>query len=158
MRARPLIGVLVGSDSDRMIADAVQSILDDLSIPHEILVASAHRDPDKVRSYSKGAERRGIRVLIGIAGLAAALPGVMSSHTKLPVIGIPVATGPLQGIDALLSIAQLPSGVPAATMGLGSSGAKNGALLAARILALQDDGLRKRLSRYRPGKKPRKAV
>ncbi len=146
---KPKVGILVGSESDRAVADCASGVLADLAIPHEVVIASAHRDPDKVRTYSRGAEKRGILVLIGIAGMAAALPGVMSSHTKLPVIGVPVPAGPLRGVDAILSMVQLPSGVPVGTVTLGNSGGRNAALLAARIVAGHDDALRKKLGRFR---------
>lgn len=147
--AKPLVGILVGSESDRAVADAASGILDSLSIDHEVVIASAHRDADKVRDYSRGAEKRGLKVIIGIAGMAAALPGVISSHTQLPVIGVPVPVGPLNGVDAILSMVQLPSGVPVGTVTLGNSGGRNAALLAARILAGHDELLRNRLGRFR---------
>ncbi|MFH1681899.1 MAG: 5-(carboxyamino)imidazole ribonucleotide mutase [Candidatus Eisenbacteria bacterium] len=141
--------MVLGSRSDRSIADAAGAVLDRLGIAHEVVVASAHRDPERVRRYAAGAERRGIRVIIAVAGLAAALPGVVASHTALPVVGVPVPAGPLAGVDALLSMVQLPLGVPVGTVALGETGGKNGALLAARILALGDSALRRRLLRYR---------
>ncbi len=147
--SRPLVGILLGSRSDLAIAEAATATLDRLAIPHELLVASAHRDPDEVRRYARGAERRGIRVILAVAGLAAALPGVVASHTSLPVIGVPVPAGPLRGLDALLSMMQLPSGVPVGTVALGETGGRNGALLAARILALSDPAIRRRLARMR---------
>ncbi len=148
-RSKPTVGILVGSESDRGVADAASGVLEKLRIEHEVVIASAHRDPEKVRDYSIEAEERGIRVLIGIAGMAAALPGVMSSHTQLPVIGVPVPVGPLNGVDAILSMVQLPSGVPVGTVTLGNSGGRNAALLAARIIAGHDELLRKRLERFR---------
>jgi phosphoribosylaminoimidazole carboxylase PurE protein len=148
-KATPAVGVILGSVSDRAIGEAAAEMLDRLGIPHEIVVASAHRNPDEVRRWARSAEKRGIRVVIAAAGLAAALPGVVASHTMLPVIGVPVASGPLRGMDALLSMVQLPSGVPVGTVALGETGGKNGALLAARILALHDPGLRGRLLRMR---------
>lgn len=150
----PLVGILLGSESDREVADAASGILEKLQIPHEVLVASAHREPDKVRDYSREAEERGIQVLIGIAGMSAALPGVMSSHTLLPVIGVPVSAGPLSGFDAILSMVQLPSGVPVGTVTLGRSGGRNAALFAARIIAGRDGALHKRLRSFRLKKGP----
>lgn len=142
------VGIVIGSVSDREIADAAAVILDRLKISHELTVASAHRDPEKVRRYAKGAERRGVRLIIAVAGLAAALPGVLASHTTLPVLGVPVPAGHLKGIDAILSMVQMPSGVPVGTLGLGTTGGKNAALLAARVLARGDADLKKRLVRY----------
>jgi phosphoribosylaminoimidazole carboxylase PurE protein len=138
MSARPLVGILVGSESDR---ERMQPALDELDargIAHEFEVRSAHRDPDAVAEYAKSARERGLRVLIAGAGLAAALPGVVAAHTELPVIGVPFRSSKslLDGLDALLSIAQMPPGVPVACVGVDN--AKNAAVLAARILALQD--------------------
>lgn len=143
------VGIIMGSRSDASVAEAAVEMLDRLRISSGITVASAHRDPDKVRRYANGAERRGIRVILAIAGLAAALPGVVASHTLLPVIGVPVVSGPLRGIDAILSMMQMPGGVPVGTMGLGEAGGRNGALLAAAILAGSDRALHRRLARYR---------
>jgi 5-(carboxyamino)imidazole ribonucleotide mutase len=131
---RPLVGILVGSDSDR---ERMQPALDELAgrgIPHELEVRSAHRDPDAVAEYARGARERGIRVLIAGAGLAAALPGAVAAHTDLPVIGVPLRSekSVLDGLDALLSITQMPPGVPVAAVGVDN--AKNAAVLAARIL------------------------
>jgi len=142
------VGIVLGSASDREVADAAAAILDRLKISHEVTVASAHRDPEKVRRYAKGAERRGVRLIIAVACLAAALPGVLASHTTLPVFGVPVPAGHLKGIDAILSMVQMPSGVPVGTLGLGKTGGKNAALLAARVLARGDADLKKRLARY----------
>jgi 5-(carboxyamino)imidazole ribonucleotide mutase len=131
---RPLIGILVGSDSDR---ERMQPALDELAdrgISHELEVRSAHRDPDAVAEYARGARERGIRVLIAGAGLAAALPGAVAAHTDLPVIGVPLRSekSVLDGLDALLSITQMPPGVPVAAVGVDN--ARNAAVLAARIL------------------------
>jgi 5-(carboxyamino)imidazole ribonucleotide mutase len=130
----PLVGILVGSDSDR---ERMQPALDELEahgIPHELEVRSAHRNPEAVAEYARGARERGIRVLIAGAGLAAALPGAIAAHTDLPVIGVPLRSrmSVLDGLDALLAIAQMPPGVPVATVGVDN--AKNAAALAARIL------------------------
>ena len=130
----PLVGIVVGSESDR---EAMQAALDELTdrgIPHELEVRSAHRAPDAVADYGKRARGRGLRVLIAGAGLAAALPGVLAAHTDLPVIGVPLRSSKtvLDGLDAVLSIVQLPPGVPVACVGVDSS--RNAALLAARIL------------------------
>jgi 5-(carboxyamino)imidazole ribonucleotide mutase len=134
MAEQPLVGILVGSESDR---ERMQPAMDELSergIAHEFEVRSAHRTPDAVAEYAKGARDRGLRVLICGAGLAAALPGVVAAHTDLPVIGVPLRSSKsiLDGLDALLSIVQMPPGVPVATVGVDN--AKNAAVLAARIL------------------------
>ena len=130
------IAIVVGSKSDiPYVADAEEVLKENL-VPYEIKVLSAHRKPDETAEFSRQAAGRGIKIIIAAAGLSAALPGFIASHTTLPVIGIPVATGPLSGVDALLSILQMPSGVPVATVGLGKQGPKNAALLALRILNL----------------------
>ena len=131
----PVVGILVGSESDRERMQAAIDQLDELGIGHEFEVRSAHRTPDAVAEYAKGARERGLRVLICGAGLAAALPGVVAAHTDLPVIGVPLrsSSSVLDGLDALLSIVQMPPGVPVACVGV--DGARNAALLAARILA-----------------------
>jgi 5-(carboxyamino)imidazole ribonucleotide mutase len=134
--ADPIVGILVGSESDRERMQAALDELDARGIAWEFEVRSAHRTPDAVADYAKSAAGRGLRVLICGAGLAAALPGVVASHTELPVIGVPLrsSTSVLDGLDALLAIAQMPPGVPVATVGVDN--AKNAALLAARILAI----------------------
>jgi len=145
----PLIGILIGSESDRdLIAPALQ-ILTEHQVPHELTVMSAHRNAEKVRSYALAAEGRGIKVLIAAAGYAAHLPGVLASWSMLPVIGIPLPTSDLKGVDSLLAIAQMPGGIPVACVGIGKSGAKNAALAAIQILALQDDRLRLAYRTYR---------
>ncbi len=145
----PVIGVVMGSPSDRSVMDEAVSMLDRFEIPNEVVVLSAHRQPDATRRYAQQAEERGLKVLIAGAGLAAHLPGVLASYTTLPVIGVPVPGSSLGGLDSLLSIAQMPSGVPVATVSLGIPGARNAALLAAAMLALSDDQLRARLQEYR---------
>jgi 5-(carboxyamino)imidazole ribonucleotide mutase len=134
--SRPVIGILVGSDSDRDKMQPALDELDSLGIPHEFEVRSAHRDPVAVAEYARSARERGLRVLIAGAGLAAALPGAVAAQTDLPVIGVPLRSekSMLDGLDALLAIAQLPPGVPVATVGVDS--ARNAAILAARILSL----------------------
>jgi phosphoribosylaminoimidazole carboxylase PurE protein len=139
MSERPLVGILIGSESDR---ERMQDALDELTklgIPHELEVRSAHRDPEAVAEYARGARGRGLRVLIAGAGLAAALPGVVAAHTDLPVIGVPLRSSKsvLDGLDALLSIVQMPPGVPVACVSV--DGARNAAALAARILAAGAD-------------------
>ena len=142
----PLVGVVMGSDSDwRIMSDASQ-ILADLQIPHEVEVVSAHRTPDKLMSYGRDARARGIRVIVAGAGGAAHLPGMLASVTTLPVVGVPVPLATLDGLDSLLSIVQMPAGVPVATVSIG--GAKNAGLLAARILGATDADLAAALDAY----------
>ncbi len=129
-----LVGILMGSASDAETMAETERILKDNHVPYEINVFSAHRNPDKVRRYAKGARQRGIRILICGAGMAAALAGVVSSHTDLPVIGVPIETKSLKGMDSLLSTVQMPGGVPVACMAIGKAGAKNAGIFAVRIL------------------------
>ncbi|MBU0759645.1 MAG: 5-(carboxyamino)imidazole ribonucleotide mutase [Candidatus Omnitrophica bacterium] len=131
---RPLVGILMGSKSDADTMFETEKILKEYKIPYEINVLSAHRNPDKVRQYAKSAKKRGLKVLICGAGMSAALAGVVSSFTDLPVIGVPVYTTALKGIDSFLSTMQMPAGVPVAAMAIGKPGAKNAAIFAARIL------------------------
>ncbi|MBN1334256.1 MAG: 5-(carboxyamino)imidazole ribonucleotide mutase [Synergistales bacterium] len=142
--ANPLLGIVLGSASDSQHAYTIGKILDELGIPFEVTISSAHRTPEDVVSYSISSKKRGIRAIIAVAGLSAALPGVIAAHTDLPVIGVPVASGSLGGIDALLSITQMPPGVPVASVGI--NGSKNAAILAARILALIDDNISEKLA------------
>ena len=146
---RPRVGIVMGSDSDLEVLRETIKVLDDLGIPHEVVVASAHRTPEQTRRYATRAERRGIRVLIAGAGGAAALPGFLASLTSLPIIGVPINSSPLNGLDALLSMAQMPKGVPVATVAVGRWGAANAGILAAQILALSDGRVRKRLAAFR---------
>ena len=141
----PVISVVMGSDSDLPVMGETVKILENFGIPHEVFLTSAHRSPERTTSFAKEAAKRGIKVIIVGAGAAAHLAGVIASQTLLPVIGIPIDATALGGIDALLSIAQMPGGVPVATMAVGKAGAKNAALLAVRILALEDDSLEKKL-------------
>lgn len=141
------VGIVTGSASDKAIVEKVTSVLDEFGIAWEWNVLSAHRTPNKVAKYTKAAEERGLKVLIGIAGLAAALPGVLAAHTVLPVIGVPGDGGPLSGVDALHSIVQMPPGIPVATVGIGNG--KNAGYLAVHILALLDPALRSKLIAYR---------
>ncbi len=145
----PLVGIVLGSDSDLAVLVDALKVLDRLQISHEVIVASAHRTPERTRRYAQEAAARGIRVLIAGAGGAAALPGFLASETSLPVLGVPVASTPLNGLDSLLSMAQMPKGVPVATMAIGPGGAANAALLAAQILALSDEGIGKRLASFK---------
>lgn len=147
---RPVrVGIVLGSDSDlEVMLDAVTT-LDALEIGSEVVVTSAHRTPKRTEEYAASAAGRGLGVLIGAAGGAAALPGVLAALSPLPVIGVPLASTPLNGIDALLSIVQMPPGVPVATVAIGTWGARNAAILAAQILATGDAALRERLVTYR---------
>ena len=140
-----LVGVIMGSRNDWETMKSAADVLDELQIPCERFVVSAHRTPSRMVEYASGAAGRGIKVIIAGAGGAAHLPGMVASETNLPVIGVPVQSRALQGLDSLLSIVQMPGGIPVATMAIGNSGAKNAGILAARILALSDDALRRRL-------------
>jgi 5-(carboxyamino)imidazole ribonucleotide mutase len=143
------IGIIMGSQSDWPTMKAAAEILDELQLPYETGIVSAHRTPDRLWAYGKTAAERGLQVIIAGAGGAAHLPGMMASKTRLPVIGVPVQTQALSGIDSLYSIVQMPRGFPVATMAIGASGAANAGLMAACILALQDDSLAQRLDAWR---------
>jgi 5-(carboxyamino)imidazole ribonucleotide mutase len=145
--ARPRVGIVGGSRSDFPILEKAKELLGELGIDHELRVVSAHRTPDLLFQYAEGAAGRGLEVIIAGAGGAAHLPGMLASKTLLPVIGVPIPTQNLGGLDSLLSIVQMPRGVPVATVAIGN--AENAALLAAEILALHDTGLRARLEAYR---------
>ena len=144
-----VIGVILGSRSDLELGQETAKVLSLLKIGYELSIFSAHRTPDKLRKYAKNVEMRGVKVVIALCGAAAHLPGVIASYTTLPVIGVPLSGSELKGIDSLLSIVQMPKGVPVATVSLGKAGAINAAILAAEILALEDVSLRKRLKGYR---------
>jgi len=147
---RPVkVGIVLGSDSDLEIMLETVKVLDALEIGCEVIVSSAHRTPKRTEEYAATAAARGLGVLIGAAGGAAALPGVLAASSPLPVIGVPIASTPLGGMDGLLSIAQMPPGVPVATVAIGKWGATNAAILAAQILAGADPALAKRLADYR---------
>jgi phosphoribosylaminoimidazole carboxylase PurE protein len=148
-KIKPRIGILMGSDSDLAVMEEAIKILKEFGIPHEVTIASAHRSPGKVSRYAREAEDRGLEVLIAGAGGAAHLAGVLASETILPVIGVPMETSALKGMDSLLSTVQMPAGVPVATMGIGKSGAKNAGILAAQILARKDPLLADRLKRFK---------
>jgi phosphoribosylaminoimidazole carboxylase PurE protein len=139
----------MGSESDRSVMALAAEVLEELGVPSEMQVMSAHRNPDLVACYSAGAEDRGLRVLIAGAGLAAHLAGAVAARTTLPVIGVPLEGGPLNGLDSLLSTVMMPRGVPVATVAIGSHGARNAGFLAAAILALQDPALAGRLKAKR---------
>src|SRR6476660_2038665 len=143
------VGIIMGSQSDWATMQAAAQMLDALGVAHEVRVVSAHRTPDRMAAYAKDAQGRGLKVIIAGAGGAAHLPGMVASMTTLPVLGVPVESRALKGLDSLLSIAQMPGGVPVATFAIGESGAKNAGLFAAALLALQDKALAKRLARWR---------
>ena len=147
--AAPLVGVVMGSDSDWPVMEAAVAVLDQLGVPCEVDVVSAHRMPEEMLEYGRTAEERGLRVLLAGAGGAAHLPGMLASVTSLPVIGVPVPLEHLDGLDSLLSIVQMPAGVPVGTLAIGRAGAVNAALLAAAIVARTDEGVRDRLAAYR---------
>ena len=147
MSEQPLVGIVMGSDSDyRVMAHAAEA-LRELGVPYEIDVVSAHRTPDRMADYAKSAVERGLRVIVAGAGGAAHLPGMLASHTELPVIGVPIHVTPAVGLDALLSIVQMPAGVPVATVSI--EGGRNAGLLAARMLGAADPVLRKRIREFR---------
>lgn len=145
----PLVGVVMGSKSDEASMQPALDILKEMGIDYEVSVISAHRKPEKVREYGQSARGRGIEVIIAGAGMAAHLPGVLASWTTLPVIGVPLPAGELRGIDALLSMTQMPGGIPVACVAIGSAGAKNAALLAAQILGLKYPETRETFENYR---------
>ena len=146
MREQPLVGVVMGSDSDLPTMQAAIDVLDDFGVAREVRILSAHRTPDEMFSYAREAADRGVRVIIAGAGGAAHLPGMIASATSLPVVGVPVVATALAGVDALLSIAQMPAGVPVATVAIGN--AKNAGLLAIRILATSDESLRRQVEQF----------
>lgn len=146
---KPQVSIVMGSDSDMPVMDKAKEVLDKFGISYEVKVLSAHRSPDDTAKYAKKAQSRGIKVIIAGAGGAAHLPGVISSFTTLPVIGVPIKTKAFNGIDSLLSILQMPSGVPVATMAVGEAGAKNAGVLAAEILATGNSKLREKLNLYK---------
>jgi len=133
---KPVVGIVMGSESDKEMMKEAEKVLSDLNVPYEVVISSAHRAPDKTREYAMSASGRGIKVIIAGAGYSAHLPGFIASLTTLPVIGVPLDTSSLKGVDSLLSIAQMPKGVPVGTMGIGKAGAHNAALFAARILGI----------------------
>ena len=148
-KQKTLVGIIMGSNSDWDTMKGARDILQQFNVPFEALVVSAHRTPERMYDYAKNARANGIQVIIAGAGGAAHLPGMTASLTTLPVIGVPVQSKALSGLDSLLSIAQMPAGIPVATTAIGSSGAKNAALLAVQILSLQDEPLASRLDSYR---------
>ena len=144
----PLVGVIMGSRSDLETMRAAADVLREFGVPHEVRVVSAHRTPDRMAEYAKTAEERSLEVIIAGAGGAAHLPGMVASHTVLPVLGVPVQSKVLNGLDSLLSIVQMPGGIPVGTLAIGAAGAKNAGLLAVRILATTRPELRSRLHEF----------
>ena len=145
----PLVGILMGSKSDWEVMKNVTETLDALGIPNEAKALSAHRNPEQVNEYATNARERGLKVIIAGAGMAAALPGVVAAITPLPVLGVPMETRVMGGIDSLLSMAQMPGGIPVGTLAIGKAGAKNAALLAAAILALGNERIAQSLDDFR---------
>jgi len=145
-RQRPAVGIIMGSDSDFPTMKLAAEVCAEFGVPHEVKVVSAHRTPLDMARYARSAHRRGLQVIIAGAGGAAHLPGMVASHTPLPVIGVPIETRALKGLDSLLSIAQMPAGVPVATVAIGNG--RNAGLLAIRILAVRDAKLREQLTRF----------
>ena len=143
------VGIIMGSQSDWPTLREAAAVLDELGVAHETRIVSAHRTPDRLWAYGNSAVERGLQVIIAGAGGAAHLPGMMASKTRVPVIGVPVQTKALQGVDSLYSIVQMPRGYPVATMAIGAAGAANAGLMAAAILALQDPALAQRLDQWR---------
>jgi 5-(carboxyamino)imidazole ribonucleotide mutase len=144
-----VVGIVMGSESDRPTVQRCCEVLDSYGVRYEVVVRSAHRDPDGCRRWASEAEGRGLQVLIAAAGGAAHLPGVVAAWSTLPVIGVPMSAGALGGLDALLSMAQMPAGIPVATVAIGEAGARNAAHLAAAILSLREPALRERIVRKR---------
>jgi phosphoribosylaminoimidazole carboxylase PurE protein len=145
----PKVGVIMGSDSDLPVMEEALRVLDEFGVTYEVRILSAHRSPGETSAYARECAERGLQVLIAAAGWAAHLAGVLAAETILPVIGIPVNSSPLQGLDALLSTVQMPPGIPVATMAIGQGGARNAALFAVQILALQEPALRGKLELFK---------
>ncbi|EDY80938.1 phosphoribosylaminoimidazole carboxylase, catalytic subunit [Verrucomicrobiia bacterium DG1235] len=150
---KPLVGIIMGSNSDWPTISQAAEMLESFGVPYEAEVVSAHRTPDKMYDYAKSARSRGLKCIIAGAGGAAHLPGMVSALTTLPVLGIPVESKALKGMDSLLSIVQMPGGIPTATFAIGSAGAKNAALYAVAILALNDESLSEKLDQFRADQK-----
>lgn len=145
----PVVGIVMGSDSDWGVMEKSASVLRRFDIPFEVTVSSAHRTPENTAQYARSARGRGLKVIIAGAGYAAHLAGAIAAHTTLPVIGVPLDSSPLKGLDALLATVQMPSGVPVATVAIGSAGAKNAAILAMQILATSDEEIQGKLERFK---------
>ncbi|MDP6636352.1 MAG: 5-(carboxyamino)imidazole ribonucleotide mutase [Phycisphaerae bacterium] len=148
-RKRPIVGVVMGSDSDLETMRRCMKQLDEFGIVHEVRIISAHRTPDTAHEYAATAIQRGLKVIIAAAGMSAALGGVLAANTTLPVVGVPMASGPLVGVDAAMSTMQMPPGIPVACMAIGGAGATNAAIYAAEILATSDKKLAAKLSRFK---------
>ncbi len=148
-KAAPLVAVIMGSKSDWETMRAAVEVLEEFGIANEARVVSAHRTPELMAQFARDAAGRGIQIIIAGAGGAAHLPGMVAAHTRLPVLGVPIESRVLRGVDSLLSIVQMPAGVPVGTLAIGTAGAKNAALLAAGILALHDDAIREKLEAFR---------
>ena len=149
MKKKPLISVIMGSKSDWPTMKHAATILVDFKIPHEVKIVSAHRTPKRMSSFANSAEKRGIKIIISGAGGAAHLPGMTASHTNIPVLGVPIKSKQLDGIDSLLSIAQMPKGIPVGTLAIGEAGAANAALLAISILGLSNKAINAKYSKWR---------
>src|SRR5438552_8204546 len=147
--SKPLVSIVMGSDSDFEIMREAGKALDDFGIDYEIDVTSAHRSPDRTADYARNAAGRGIRVIIAGAGGAAHLAGVIAAHTILPVIGVPIPSTPLNGLDSLLATVQMPAGIPVATVAIGKPGATNAGILAAQMIGLSDESIAKRLEAHK---------
>ncbi|NVL89635.1 MAG: 5-(carboxyamino)imidazole ribonucleotide mutase [Desulfobacterales bacterium] len=145
----PVVGIVMGSDSDWGVMEKAVSVLNQLNIPFDVTVSSAHRSPDRTADYARSARAKGLRVIIAGAGAAAHLAGSIAALTTLPVIGVPIDSSSIKGLDALLATVQMPSGVPVATMAIGAAGAKNAAILAAQILATSDPAIEGRLEQFK---------
>jgi 5-(carboxyamino)imidazole ribonucleotide mutase len=149
MNMKPLVGVIMGSKSDWPTMKLAVEILEEFDVPHEVKVVSAHRTPDLMFEYAASAAEKGLKIIIAGAGGAAHLPGMVASKTTLPVLGVPIQSKALSGYDSLLSIAQMPAGIPVGTLAIGDAGAKNAGILAAQILSAFDSDLSKKVSDYR---------
>ncbi len=146
---RPQVAIVMGSDSDLPVMQEAANILDEFGVPYELCIASAHRAPDLTEALAKNAHKKGIEVIIAGAGAAAHLAGVIAAKTTLPVLGVPIDSSSLKGLDSLLSTVQMPGGIPVATMAIGKAGAKNGAIFAVQILSLKHPALKKKLALYK---------
>jgi len=147
--AHPSVSIVMGSDSDLPVIEGAFEVLKKFGVEYEVHVISAHRSPDRALEFAKSARKKGVKAIIACAGSAAHLAGVIASHTTVPVIGIPIPSSDLKGLDSLLSTVQMPAGVPVATMGVGKAGATNGAILALQMLALSDNDIREKLDSYK---------
>ncbi|OGL41186.1 MAG: 5-(carboxyamino)imidazole ribonucleotide mutase [Candidatus Schekmanbacteria bacterium RIFCSPHIGHO2_02_FULL_38_11] len=146
---KSIVEIVMGSDSDIFIMEEAEEVLKEFKIPYSVRIISAHRTPDIAGEYGRNLLKRGVRVIIAGAGAAAHLAGAIASHTTIPVIGVPLSTSPLSGIDSLLSTVQMPGGIPVATMAIGKAGAKNAAIFAVQILSLEDKKLAEALKNYK---------